>query len=214
MDDELLDQVVTRCNLATFVYTIMRPDEAGDLVRPDDEDIIPLKASKKGKERAHDRSFNDLQDIDKRNAMLRKAWKRFWLVAKPPTEPVNATYIELWLNFASQVRGSGDKFMADLELTVFLQIYLNFGASSIDPPSNSMINQPTPSRLVTDIFAEDAPQRYGPEADDDDIVTTADDHPGIRRHVNGSAWAAWALHAREERTKVSCCWGNRIQTCR
>lgn len=108
MDDELLDQVVTRCNLATFVYTIMRPDEAGDLVRPDDEDIIPSKASKKGKERAHDRSINDLQDIDKRNAMLRKAWKRFWLVAKPPTELVNATYIELWLNFASQVCGSAD----------------------------------------------------------------------------------------------------------
>ena len=95
-------------SLATFVYTIICPEEAGDLlleVESSEDDLIPTPATRKGKAREISRDVR--MAVKRRNRMLYLAWKKFWLVVVPLNLRSHEAALRLWLDFATQVGLAG-----------------------------------------------------------------------------------------------------------
>ena len=107
LDLASLDRAVYLCNLANFVYAIFRPDDAGDLliaVDDDDDEMDPTPTrSAKGNKGARDVEKAEMKKISRRNAIMFRAWKMFWLLVVPKEQRVNELPLQLWLDFATQV---------------------------------------------------------------------------------------------------------------
>ncbi len=93
VDRIVLTRALELSNQATFVYTILRPDEAVSLY-PD-----------------HGRGDGN-DNLEKRDAILRAAWKAFWIVIVRSAEGTSRSALRLWLDFATQVN-SPQTFQAD-----------------------------------------------------------------------------------------------------
>ena len=97
-----LARAVSLSNLATFVWTVLQPDKAGDLL--EDGDDVPEVG--KGKRR-----LIGEKRVVRRNRMLLLAWKRFWLVVVPKEKRSNEMVLQLWLDFATQVARATDSLI-------------------------------------------------------------------------------------------------------
>lgn len=95
----------------------MEPDAAGDML--DD-------SARKGKERADDTLVDHVR---RRNEILLEAWKTFWDAVVPPSLRTSHDALDLWLEFATQVRRSGSRVM----LTADRQIMVTYQCPSVDP---------------------------------------------------------------------------------
>ena len=92
-----LTRAVSLSNLATFVWTILQPDEVGDMLEDTDD------ASENGKKKW---KSTELKRIRRRNRMLLLAWKKFWVVVVPREKRSSESAVRLWLDLATQARPS------------------------------------------------------------------------------------------------------------
>ena len=99
LDPVTLTRAVALSNLATFVWTVLQPDEAGDvLMVPEDmEETLPRGGGER--QRAI-----EVRKVRGRNRMMLLAWKKFWMVVVPREKRTSETGLRLWLDFATQVR--------------------------------------------------------------------------------------------------------------
>lgn len=110
IDSKSLEKANHLCNLATFIYIILDPDHAAGMLEHVSEgaglDAIGRSGgSRKGKER--ERSVDQVQEHTRnRNRILIMAWKQFWSVVIPRSMRSSKPAMDLWLDFATQVRSS------------------------------------------------------------------------------------------------------------
>ncbi|WVQ93513.1 hypothetical protein IAU59_000587 [Kwoniella sp. CBS 9459] len=147
IDPACLNRAVALSNIATFAYTMLRPDEAGDLLDSKDADEsedtdLPLKRNKgKGRQSKVDPVF--LKRVARRNDILLLAWKRFWQVVVPMGKRSSESALRLWLDFSTQ-------------------IVLSFQVPSIGPDMYHEYTLPgPPPTLVQNLFSPSAVGRYG-----------------------------------------------------
>ena len=99
-----LGRSVDLANLATILFIILRPDEAAELARNDenaqDGDFDPEPRTRRSM--AVDR-LDFMMAVRRRNAALLKAWKAFWLVLVSADKRSNEDAISLWLELSTQV---------------------------------------------------------------------------------------------------------------
>ncbi|KAL1411821.1 hypothetical protein Q8F55_002788 [Vanrija albida] len=99
-----MDRAIFLANLATFVWTISVPDFAASLADDD------KAQNAKGKSKSKAASLASAQDVvRRRNAVLVKAWTKFWSALGRQEAGVDDSALSLWLDLATQVGDSGDK---------------------------------------------------------------------------------------------------------
>lgn len=108
---EEFQSVIATSNLVTFVWMILHPDEAGDLLPQDEPE--PKRKGRKSRRRAlstDDETDDGDEDwaemarrVGRRNRMLMLAWRRFWMVVVPYEKRADPTAMGLWLDFATFV---------------------------------------------------------------------------------------------------------------
>ncbi|WVF65886.1 hypothetical protein IAT40_000623 [Kwoniella sp. CBS 6097] len=150
LDPIYLNRAVGLSNIATFVYTILRSEDAGDLLKPQDveesEEDINYEAMRnrrkgKGKMPQVDPAF--LKRVERRNEILLSAWKRFWQVVVPLSKRSSESALRLWLDFSTQ-----------LVLTYQVPVV------GTDMYHESSLPGPPPT-LVQNLFSPSAVGRYG-----------------------------------------------------
>ncbi|OCF31142.1 hypothetical protein I316_07109 [Kwoniella heveanensis BCC8398] len=107
LDPTYLHRAVSLSNIATFVYTILRSEEAGDLIEslgseePEEPTALVTRSKGKGRMPQVDPAF--LKRVERRNDILLLAWKRFWQVVVPTTKRSSESALRLWLDFSTQL---------------------------------------------------------------------------------------------------------------
>ncbi|EIW67227.1 hypothetical protein TREMEDRAFT_64473 [Tremella mesenterica DSM 1558] len=130
-------------SLATFVYVILVPDEAGDLLLDiEDDDGASQASGGKGKAKARELDQDLRARVRRRNRIMWLAWKKFWLVVVPATQRDSESALRLWLDFATQIR-------------------LTYQCPTLDPPSAPHSELPLPPEHLEDLFSPSAIGRYG-----------------------------------------------------
>jgi hypothetical protein len=110
-----LERAMALSNLATFVWVILRPDECWSLIDEVAEEVDerPSKrssrATAKGKERAMADQLDAEQEqlrarVRRRNEILRKAWKNWWMVVVPREKRSQVMARLMWLEMLTQVK--------------------------------------------------------------------------------------------------------------
>jgi hypothetical protein len=184
----MLERAVTMSNLATFVWTILLPDEAGDLL-PDESRQYDSDEAR----RARPVRTTVKERVTQRNRMLILAWKNFWFVVVPREKRSSESALKLWLDFATQVRFLPD--LSDPQIRL-LSTCPDILASS---PLNPFIPPPPPSQLK-DLFSPSAVSRHGQwEADDE---SEAESVTGLFSE-KGKVERKWGSLARRRETEVS-----------
>ena len=105
---QLLGRAIQDSNLATWLYAVLQPDAAGELLLAgQDEDghsILSVAADRKGKGPARDDAEDQLaRKVRMRNELLLLVWRRFWFVVVPREDRESEGALTLWLDFASFV---------------------------------------------------------------------------------------------------------------
>ncbi|WWC60397.1 uncharacterized protein I303_102969 [Kwoniella dejecticola CBS 10117] len=146
LDAQSLAQAIDLSNLATFVWVIARPDEAGDhfQLELDEEDEPPRRRSTRNRPKAQEVEIDPelARKVKKRNAMLMMAWKKFWFVVVPQEKRTSEIALRLWLDFATQIALVYQRTtVEDLDLNL-----------SLPPPSQT---------LLAELFSPSAVGRLG-----------------------------------------------------
>lgn len=98
-------------NLATWVYTIIAPDQAGDLLRDLDTGADdPFQVRSRGKGVGSDQVIDRVR---RRNEILVMAWKNFWSVVVPVEKRDSESALTVWLDFATFVSLDGARADTD-----------------------------------------------------------------------------------------------------
>lgn len=101
-----LERAIHLSNLATFIWVLLRPDEA-HLLLPEEGDGFRRGALRGASMGASGSGVQDPHDVvkmvAKRNRVLRMAWKRFWKDVIPRNMRSNKSAIERWATFSTQV---------------------------------------------------------------------------------------------------------------
>ncbi|WWC88077.1 uncharacterized protein L201_002981 [Kwoniella dendrophila CBS 6074] len=109
LNAQILARAVALSNLATFVWIISRPDEAGisfpnlDIDEENDIQLRRRSTRNKGKDNTDQNDLELMRRVKKRNSLLLTAWKRFWLVVVPEQRKTSEIALRLWLDFATQI---------------------------------------------------------------------------------------------------------------
>nr|XP_031858466.1 uncharacterized protein CI109_006111 [Kwoniella shandongensis]KAA5525538.1 hypothetical protein CI109_006111 [Kwoniella shandongensis] len=147
VDPSTLTRAVQLSNLATFIWSILRPDEAGSMLAALDMDDEDNKAGRvtraKGKAKATDVDFELLKKVRRRNAILLSAWKRFWLIVVPRDKRTSESALRIWLDFATQIQ----------------LVYRCRWIGSHSQLDDSL--PPPPPLQIRDLFSPSAVGRYG-----------------------------------------------------
>ncbi|OCF75080.1 hypothetical protein I204_03929 [Kwoniella mangroviensis CBS 8886] len=149
--DTLNAQALTRAidlsNLATFVWTLSRPDEACqsfpslDLDIDDEDEDAPRRNTRTKGDGKHDSEL--IKGVRMRNALLLIAWKKFWLIVVPAEKRTSDIALRLWLDFATQIA-------------------LLYQQPSVEDPDLSRAILPTsPNTLLAELFSPSAVGRFG-----------------------------------------------------
>jgi hypothetical protein len=106
-DTRPLEKANHLCNLATFIYIILDPDQATELLNSNVPRFDASQASSRSsrnKGKGRDRDPGSLrQHVQMRNRLLLMAWKVFWTVVVPLNQRGSQRAMEVWLNFSTQV---------------------------------------------------------------------------------------------------------------
>lgn len=104
----VLSHALDLSNICTFIYTILFPDEAAELLKDMDpyflDDIEGNRSGSgkgKGKEERLGAQVED--SVKRRNQLLLMAWKKFWVVVIPREMKGSDSALKLWLDFATMV---------------------------------------------------------------------------------------------------------------
>ncbi|WVQ78792.1 hypothetical protein IAT38_000883 [Cryptococcus sp. DSM 104549] len=105
IDSTTFDVLVRLSNLTTFVWAIIRPDEASEILVPVDQGIDPDAYDARAKARA---SLVRAGEVDRdvvrrRNRLLLMAWKHFWVVVVPKEKRSSEHALHLWREFSTQI---------------------------------------------------------------------------------------------------------------
>jgi hypothetical protein len=123
INEDELAEALTRFTLATFVWVVFRPDDAGKLWKG------------KGKEKAGPDN-NPRTLVRHRNNVLYLAWQQFWDML--PTDALgNETALEAWLGLATIVR-------LVKQATLTGQIHATYDCHTVDPFTPPSGNLPSP----------------------------------------------------------------------
>lgn len=106
----LLGSALQTSNLATWLYAVLQPDAAGELLmaglESEGDNLLSVAADRKGKGR-QSLVEEDMEATERRvrlrNDLLVMAWKRFWFVVVPKEDRESEGALTLWLDFASFV---------------------------------------------------------------------------------------------------------------
>ncbi|WVQ65021.1 uncharacterized protein L199_003191 [Kwoniella botswanensis] len=147
LNAQVLATATDLSNLATFVWTLSRPDEACqsfpslDLdIDDEDEDAPRRSTSNKGKGREESEL---VKRVKMRNALLLIAWKKFWLIVVPAQKRTSEVALRLWLDFATQIA-------------------LLYQQPSVKDPDLSHTSLPNaPNTLLAELFSPSAVGRFG-----------------------------------------------------
>ncbi|WWC96846.1 hypothetical protein V866_003721 [Kwoniella sp. B9012] len=147
LNAQVLATATDLSNLATFVWTLSRPDEACqsfpslDLdIDDEDEDAPRRSTSNKGKGREESEL---VKRVKMRNALLLIAWKKFWLIVVPAEKRTSEIALRLWLDFATQIA-------------------LLYQQPSVEDPDLSHTSLPkAPNTLLAELFSPSAVGRFG-----------------------------------------------------
>ncbi|WWC68548.1 uncharacterized protein I206_102477 [Kwoniella pini CBS 10737] len=148
LDAPALARAIDLSNLATFVWTISRPDEAGDQFHLDlNEDELPRRRSTRNKGRSEEMEIDMeiLQRVKKRNSLLFMAWKKFWFIVVPQEKRTSEIALRLWLDFATQIA------------LIYQQSRVEDHA---EPSPLLSLPQPT-AALLAELFSPSAVGRFG-----------------------------------------------------
>nr|ODN89251.1 hypothetical protein L204_06188 [Cryptococcus depauperatus CBS 7855] len=159
VDSVVLARTIQISNLTTFVWSILRPDEASNIMAPldvdDDDNFRSLRSGTRGAEEKEIRT-----KVRRRNSLLLATWKKFWIVAVPKEQRGNEAALRLWLEFATQI-----------EITYRL---------STMSSSSLKLSLPTQPRAETlDLFSPSAVTRYGQWDDTLDLDLDEDEKIAI-----------------------------------
>jgi hypothetical protein len=109
-DAAVLARALDISNLASFLYTILQPDEAArslgaSLLDLEDDEEVEVTRTEKGKMKMDDgdRLSEVKRNVRARNRLLNLAWKRFWLIVVGRERRESEEALNLWLDFATQV---------------------------------------------------------------------------------------------------------------
>ncbi|WVR03755.1 phenylalanine-tRNA ligase [Kwoniella sp. DSM 27419] len=164
-----LAKAVLLSNLATFVYTILRPDDAGDIlelidsvVDTDEPDSPPVTRSRGSLvARMDGLDLDTVRRARRRNSILLMAWKRFWMVVVPRSKRASESALRLWLDFSTQ-------------------IMLVYQLRSVHDGNERAHNlPPCPRSLAQDLFSPSALGRYGQWDITDDLETTSEEKSSV-----------------------------------
>jgi hypothetical protein len=113
VDHTVISRFMALSNLTTFVWIVLHPDECWDLVPalPDDTEqggatsrTRRSKAKRPAREESEDEELQELRGrVRRRNDVLRRAWKEWWLVVVPKENRSSKEGIRLWLELLTQV---------------------------------------------------------------------------------------------------------------
>jgi hypothetical protein len=106
----MLGSALQMSNLAMWLYSIVQPDVAGEMLSAgldsEGDNLLSVAADRKGK----GRSSQVEADMDMvarrvrlRNELLVLAWKRFWFVVVPKENREDESAMTLWLDLGSFV---------------------------------------------------------------------------------------------------------------
>jgi hypothetical protein len=113
VDHTVISRFMALSNLTTFVWIVLHPDECWDLVPafPDDTEqrgstsrTRRTRGKRPVQEESEDEELQELRGrIRRRNDVLRRAWKEWWLVVNPKENRSSKEGIRLWLELLTQV---------------------------------------------------------------------------------------------------------------
>ena len=118
-DTRLLEKANHLCNLATFIYIILDPDRATELLKTSGRHghdtmstfgrggiggVSDLTGDFEAKRR----------HVQTRNRLLLMAWKVFWTVVIPTSQRGSKRAMEIWLSFSTQVNLSAARLVQSL----------------------------------------------------------------------------------------------------
>ncbi|WVW80238.1 hypothetical protein I302_102216 [Kwoniella bestiolae CBS 10118] len=105
LNAQALSCAIDLSNLATFIWTISRPDEAClsfPSLDVDGEDGTAPRRSTRNKEKDQE-NLELVKRVKLRNMLLLIAWKKFWLIVVPEERRTSEIALRLWLDFATQI---------------------------------------------------------------------------------------------------------------
>ncbi|KAK8861651.1 hypothetical protein IAR55_002474 [Kwoniella newhampshirensis] len=149
VDPSGLVRAVQLSNLATFIWTILRPDEAGSIMSAldiddgEDESVAERLTRSKGKWKAKEVDDELVRKVRRRNLILLSAWKKFWLVVVPRNKRTSESALRIWLDLATQV-----------------QLLYQCSTTRPTPQLDTSLPRP-PSSQIRDLFSPSAVGRYG-----------------------------------------------------